>query len=69
MMHFVTEVFLIIAISVEPDEMQHIAAFHLGLHCKNKINLVPKYQFMGFPEHKRLSMKQSLNKTSIICVL
>ena len=30
-------------ISVNPDEMQHSAAFYLGLHC------LPKYQFRGFP--------------------
>ena len=28
-------VVLIIANSVDPDEMQHYAAFHLGLHCKS----------------------------------
>ena len=34
--------------SVDPDEMQHYAAFHLGLHC------LPKYLFRGFPEYKGL---------------
>ena len=29
--------------SVDPDEMQHYAAFHLGLHC------LQKYLFRGFP--------------------
>ena len=29
--------------SVDPDEMQHYAAFHLGLHC------LQKYSFKGFP--------------------
>ena len=29
--------------SVEPDETQHCAAFHLGLHC------LQKYSFRGFP--------------------
>ena len=28
--------------SVDPDEMQHYAAFYLGLHC------LPKYPFRGF---------------------
>ena len=28
--------------SVGPDEMQHYAAFHLGLHC------LQKYLFRGF---------------------
>ena len=27
---------------VDPDEMQHYAAFHLGLHC------LQKYSFKGF---------------------
>ena len=34
--------FLIVANSADPDEMQHVAAFHLGLHC------LPKYTFIGF---------------------
>ena len=32
--------------SVHPDEMQHNAAFHLGLHC------LLKYPFRGFPNTK-----------------
>ena len=32
--------------SVDPDEMQHNAAFHLGLHC------MQKYLFSGFPNTK-----------------
>ena len=34
--------------SVDPDEMQHNAAFHLGLLC------LQKYSFRGFPKHKGL---------------
>ena len=34
--------------SVVPDEMQHHAAFHLGLHC------LQKYLFRGFPKYKGL---------------
>ena len=33
------KVFLILANRIDPDEMQHYAAFHLGLHC------LPKYLF------------------------
>ena len=33
--------------SVDPDEMQHDAAFHLGLHC------LRKYLFRGFLNTKR----------------
>ena len=36
------KVVLMLANSADPDEMQHYAAFHLGLHC------LPKYVFMGF---------------------
>ena len=32
--------------SVDPDEMQHYAAFQLGLHC------LQKYWFRGFPNTK-----------------
>ena len=32
--------------SVDPDEMPHYAAFHLGLHC------LKKYSFRGFPNIK-----------------
>ena len=35
-------VVLTLANSTDPDEMQHYAAFHLGLHC------LPKYPFRGF---------------------
>ena len=34
--------------SVDPDEKQHYAAFHLGLHC------LSKYPLRGFPEYKGL---------------
>ena len=34
--------FLILANSADPDEMQQYAAFHLGLH------FLPLYQFRGF---------------------
>ena len=38
----VSEGCFILAISVYLDEMQHYAAFHLGLHC------LPKYLIRGF---------------------
>ena len=40
--------FLTFTNSVDPDEMQHCAAFHLGLHC------LKKYLFSGFPNTKDL---------------
>ena len=35
------KIVLVLANSVDPDEMQHCAAFHLGLHC------LLKYPFGG----------------------
>ena len=35
-----------LANSADPDEMQHNAAFHLGLHC------LPKYLLRGFQSSK-----------------
>ena len=40
--------------SVDPGEMQHYAAFHLGLHC------LQKYLLRGFPECKGLDDKNIL---------
>ena len=36
------KIIFILAKSAGPDEMQHIMAFHLGLHC------LPKYPLKGF---------------------
>ena len=36
------KVVFILANSSDPDEMQHYAVFHLGLHC------LPKNTFKGF---------------------
>ena len=40
------KVVLILANSADPDEIQHYAAFHLGLHC------LPIYPFRGLPYTK-----------------
>ena len=42
------KIVLIFPNSTDIDEMQHHAAFYLGLHC------LPKFQFMGFQYTKRL---------------
>ena len=39
---FCVKIFFTFTNSVDPDEMQHYAAFHLGLHC------LQKYSFRGF---------------------
>ena len=41
---FVEKIILTFANCVDPDEMQHNAAFHLGLHC------LQKDSFGGFPK-------------------
>ena len=43
---FCLKTFFTFSNSVDPDEMQHYAAFHLGLHC------LQKYLFRGFPNTK-----------------
>ena len=45
---FCLKIFFTFTNSVAPDEMQHYAAFHLGLHC------LQKYLFRGFPNFKGL---------------
>ena len=45
-MFFCLKIVLAFTNSVDPDEMQHFAAFHLGLHC------LQKYPFKGFPNTK-----------------
>ena len=46
---FGRKIFFTLANSVGPDEIQHYAAFHLGLHC------LPKYSFRGFSNTKGLN--------------
>ena len=43
---FCLKIFFTFTRSVDPDEMQHYAAFHLGLRC------LQKYSFRGFPNTK-----------------
>ena len=40
------KIIFVLTNSVDPDEMWHYAAFHLGLQC------LPKYLFSGFPPSK-----------------
>ena len=44
---FCLKIFFSFTNSVDPDEMQHYAAFHLGLYC------LQKYLLRGFPNTKR----------------
>ena len=48
---FRLKIFFTFTNSVDSDEMQHNAAFHLGLHCLQKY----MYSFRGFSEYKGLS--------------
>ena len=43
---FCLKIFFTFTNSVDPDEMPHYAAFHLGLHC------LQKYSFRGYPNTK-----------------
>ena len=45
---------LILANSADPDEMQHDAAFHLGLHC-----------FMGFQNTKGYSLTGNISAAEL----
>ena len=47
---FCPKIFFLYLDSVDPFEMQHYAAFHLGLHC------LEKYSFRGFPVNKWAKM-------------
>ena len=47
--------------SEDPDEMQHYAAFHLGLHC------LKKYSFRGFPEYNGLIVVKLVVKHHQAC--
>ena len=46
------KIVFILATSADPDEMQHYAAFHLGLHY------LPKYPFGGFQYRKGQCMRK-----------
>ena len=46
---FYLKIFFTFENSVDPGEMQHYAAFHLGLHW------LQKHSFRGFPEFKGLN--------------
>ena len=46
---FCLKSFLTFTNSVDPDEMQHYAVFHLDLHCWRK------HSFMALPEYGRLT--------------
>ena len=46
----VHENYLFLANSADPDEMQHYAAFHLGLHC------LPNFPFGGFQYTKGMRL-------------
>ena len=58
------KIVLILANSVDTDEMQHYAAFHLGLHC------LPKYQLgvSSIQRDKVLKLLSELSQTSMCLV-
>ena len=54
------KIVLILANSTDPDEMQHYAAFYLGLHC------LPKYPFIGVSSIQRV--KQYIEGPALKCI-
>ena len=54
--HESLKVDLILANSADPDEMQHNAAFHLGLLC------LPTYPFRAFEYKKGISLVIAITK-------
>ena len=61
---FCLKIFFTLLNSVDPDEMQHYAAFHLGLHCLHPdemqhnaafhlgLHCLQKYSFRSYPNTK-----------------
>ena len=43
---FSLKIFLVLANSVDPDEMPHCAAFHLGLQCLSKVHIFQSSYFI-----------------------
>ena len=54
---------LILANSAGPDEMQHHAAFHLGLHC------LPKYPFRGIQRVNKVDLSKDDKSSVLPCLL
>ena len=47
------KVVLILANSADPDEMQHGASFHLGLHCLHINQTTLRQHFTQFVPHQQ----------------
>ena len=60
---FCLKIFFAFANGEDPDEMQHNAAFHLGLHR------LQKYSIMGFPNTLKVKIVKEKASLSILsCV-
>ena len=46
-MYFCLKIFFTFANSVDPDEMPHNVAFHLGLHCLSRVIIFFKIDFLS----------------------
>ena len=58
---FCLKIFFTFTNSVDPNEMQHHAAIHLGLHCLQKL-LVE-----GFPKYRELLASLCSHKDACLC--
>ena len=56
---FFLKIFFTFTNSVDPDKMQHYAAFHLGLHC------LQNYSFRGFPKYQGLTFWFGIKMVSL----
>ena len=57
------------AISEDPDEMQHNAAFHQGLHCLPRLNQSPEKEIQMFLEIKTCDPSiYTMDHSSLYCL-
>ena len=63
---------LILVNSVDPDEMQHCAAFHLGIHClpknplHNRLIITLRYQNLFLTKLKEIMLRLFRSSKSIV---
>ena len=63
---FCLKIFFTVTNSVDPDEMQHYAAFHLGLHCLQSTHLgVSQIQRVNFLISQSKHMLQLRDKNTL----
>ena len=58
-----------LANSTDPDEMQHKAAFHQGLHCLHGLKQPPGMIIHQYLEHSTLDLLKYIMESSILIAL